>query len=47
MSEWAFVIASFGLTWMVLAGYAAYLQGRVRRAEGAMRDAILQAEVER
>jgi hypothetical protein len=43
MNEWNFVGAAYGLTWVVLAGYALYLNGRARAA----REALRRAEVER
>jgi hypothetical protein len=36
MSEWDFVVASYGLTWATVATYAAYLWLRARRAEQAL-----------
>lgn len=39
MSEWGYVIAAYGLTWVVLAGYAAYLRVRSRRARETFADA--------
>lgn len=32
MSEWIYVGAAFGLTWVVLAGYLLHLNGRTRQA---------------
>ncbi|HEU4452753.1 MAG TPA: CcmD family protein [Longimicrobium sp.] len=43
MNEWNFVGAAYGLTWVVLAGYALYLNGRVRAA----REALRRVEVDR
>jgi CcmD family protein len=39
MSEWSYVIAAFGLTWAVLAGYALFLNQRLGRARRAVRSA--------
>lgn len=36
MSEWNYVAAAYGLTWVVLAGYAVYLMRRVRRARNRL-----------
>lgn len=33
MSEWAYVGAAYGLTWVVLAVYTVYIRQRVRRSE--------------
>ena len=32
MSEWNWVIAAYAVTWAVVAGYAVYLSGVMRRA---------------
>lgn len=47
MSEWNYVVAAFGLTWLVFAGYTLYLSGRVRRAERLIESAARSAEEER
>jgi CcmD family protein len=47
MSEWSFVIAAFSLTWVVLGGYAAYVQARLGRANRALREADASAEAGR
>lgn len=39
MSEWTYVGAAYGLTWVTLAAYALYVRGRVRRAADALRTA--------
>ena len=39
MNEWYFIGAAFALTWVTLAGYAAYVTRRAARAERAMRAA--------
>lgn len=39
MSEWRYIIAAYGLTWVVLAAYALYLGAASRRAETAFLDA--------
>ncbi|MBI4408186.1 MAG: hypothetical protein HY561_00665 [Gemmatimonadetes bacterium] len=36
MSEWGYVVAAFGLTWLVLLAYAAYLWRRIRRADALL-----------
>lgn len=36
MSEWSFVVAAFGLSWVVGVAYAIYLNGRTRRARRAL-----------
>lgn len=36
MSEWNFVGAAYGLTWVVLAAYWRYTVARARRAERAV-----------
>ncbi|MBI4408854.1 MAG: CcmD family protein [Gemmatimonadetes bacterium] len=33
MSEWRFIVAAYGLTWVVLVAYAIRLQVRLRRLE--------------
>ena len=38
MSEWTYVWTAYGLTWVVLAAYAAYVVRRARRAEAAVRE---------
>ncbi len=35
MSEWNFIIAAYGVTWAVLAGYAVYLRRRAARVRDA------------
>lgn len=35
MSEWNYVVAAYALTWVTLAGFAAYVWRRARRAERA------------
>ncbi len=47
MSEWSYVVAAYGLTWLVLAGYAAYVHGRVRRARRLLERAAEAVEVGR
>jgi hypothetical protein len=37
MTEWTYIAMAYGLTWIVLASYTAYLRARVRRAEEAAR----------
>ena len=32
MSNWSYVALAYGLTWVVLVGYAVYAAGRLRRA---------------
>jgi CcmD family protein len=39
MSEWNYVIAAYALTWVVLVGYAILVNGRLLRAERALRAA--------
>lgn len=39
MSEWGWVLIAYGLTWVVLVGYAAYLRVRSRRARESFADA--------
>lgn len=31
MSEWSYIVAAYGATWIVFAGFAAYLAIRARR----------------
>ena len=31
MSEWSYIIAAYGATWILFGGYAAYLALRARR----------------
>lgn len=38
MSDWVFIGAAFGVTWLGLAGYALYVARRNRRAEAAARE---------
>jgi len=40
MSDWVYIVAGFGLTWIVLIGYAGYLRRRVRRAEAALAEVL-------
>lgn len=47
MSEWNFVVAAYGVTWLVLAGYVAYVHGRIRRARRRLERAAGGAEVGR
>lgn len=47
MSEWSFVNGAYGLTWIVLAGYAYYLWTRTRRAQRMYDRAHGGMEVER
>ena len=37
MSEWPYIIASYALTWVILAGFAAYLGSRNANAKRALR----------
>lgn len=37
MSEWFYIWLAFGLTWLVLGGYAWRLRGRQAAAERALR----------
>jgi CcmD family protein len=39
MSEWNFIVAAYGLTWLVLAGYSIYLLKRHARARRSFEDA--------
>lgn len=34
MSEWPFIYAAYGLTWITFAAYALYLRARRRRIDG-------------
>lgn len=45
MSEWAWVLVAFGLTWAVLIGYTLYLNGRLERSRAALRAANAELEV--
>lgn len=47
MSEWNYVGAAYGLTWLAFAGYAVYLVARTRRARVRLEYLTPQAEVER
>jgi hypothetical protein len=47
MSEWNYVGAAFGLTWLVFAGYSLYLSVKVRRAQRGLQNAARSAEVGR
>jgi CcmD family protein len=47
MSEWNYIGAAYGLTWLVFAGYVVYLAGRVRGAERRLNDVLRHPEVER
>jgi predicted MFS family arabinose efflux permease len=38
VSEWAYIGVAYGLTWAVLAAYAAYVVRRGRRAEAMLRE---------
>lgn len=46
MSEWNFVGAAYGLTWVIFVGYAIYLSGKVRRAERRLERSQRYSEVE-
>jgi len=37
MSEWFYIWLAFGLTWGVVGGYSAWLIGRRKAAEAALR----------
>jgi hypothetical protein len=37
MSEWFYICLAYGLTWGVVGGYAAWLIGRRKAAEAALR----------
>ena len=39
MSEWTYIGAAYGLTWVVLAAYIAYVRRRLGRAEAVAREA--------
>lgn len=39
MTEWTYIGMAYGLTWIVLATYTAYVRSRVRRAEEMAREA--------
>ena len=39
MSDWIFIIAAYGLTWITLAAYGAYVGRRASRAERALAEA--------
>jgi hypothetical protein len=36
VSEWVFIGAAYGLTWLTLGGYALYLRARTRRARAEL-----------
>lgn len=38
MEQWGFVVAAFGLTGIILAGYVLVLRGRLRAAEAELND---------
>lgn len=38
MSEWRYIIAAYGVTWVVLAAYALYLGAATRRADQVLSD---------
>lgn len=44
MSEWNYVGAAFGLTWLVFAGYSFYLAGKVRRAHRSLTNTAARGE---
>ena len=44
MSEWPYVIAAYGLTWIVLGGYSVYLHVRAARARRALDEERLRPE---
>lgn len=39
MSDTPYLVAAYGVTWVVLVGYAMYLIGRARRARDVAADA--------
>ncbi len=47
MSEWNYVGAAYGLTWLVFAGYSVYLAGKIRRARRQLEAVARHAEVGR
>jgi CcmD family protein len=47
MSEWNYVGAAYGLTWLVFAGYSLYLVARTRRARARLEHLTSFDEVER
>lgn len=46
MSEWNYVGAAFGLTWLVFVGYTLYLGSKVRRGERRLESSRRFREVE-
>jgi CcmD family protein len=47
MSEWVFVSAAYVATWVVLLGYAIYLNKRIRRARELVERSMDSGEVQR
>jgi CcmD family protein len=47
MSEWVFVSAAYAVTWVVLLGYAMYLNRRIRRARELVERSMDSGEVQR
>ena len=39
MSDWTFILAAYGLTWTVLAGYTLYLKRRRKHAAETLEEA--------
>lgn len=47
MSNWAFILFAYGLSWTVIAGYTVYLRARTRQARLTLESARGQREVAR
>lgn len=43
MSEWNYIIAAYGLTWIAILGYAIHLARRLRRGADALHTANVTA----
>jgi heme exporter protein D len=47
MSEWNYIWAAYGLTWLVFAGYGIYLTGKIRQARRRLDGVARHSEVGR